>query len=200
MAVRADLVVFAAGAVLFGAGLAGILTLPEGEGGPLQTFTVTWREQSKDLTFDPVSIADNAQETADVNVSDGNLTRLVFVFACTDRHPLPTAQTAASLDILLTPPRGGKTVEASGVCAGEIEVPYEVQPAPTVQSATGTSEANAREGLLAARVNLTTIGEWGIDLSLSRPTGLIGGQVGGADVAILARAVRHEPTVTALPR
>lgn len=201
MAIRPDVVVFVTGVLLLGTGAFGLSTLPDSAEGALRTFSVAWRESSRDVPVGEVQLADGGTGSADAVVAEGNLTRLVFVLACADSHPL-AGQNAATLEYRIEGP-ANQTAEDSATCGGDIEVAFEVQPAPTATAAAGTSPEDAAARLLEARRNLTTVGEWTFDLALSRATPqLPGAPVGGATVQIDARAVRHEPTVTesTLPR
>lgn len=199
MAVRADAVVFALGAVLFGVGVFGIYTLPSADGGPLQVFTVTWREASTTRDLGGDNLLDGETFDHAFNLSESRATRLVFVLACHDRSPLAGSPNSASITAALAGP-DDLTGSAQGLCDGAQEMAIEVQAVPTASTASGTSEAEARESLLGGRDVARGVGNWTLTLTLSRPAALPVGGAGSADWTLAVDVVSHEPQLTLQPR
>lgn len=175
-----DIVLFVAGALLFGGASfaivqqGGLGALGE-ETSALGAFDVTFETRRAEIETQDVASFRSAELTFDVNAT--NVATAFIVVECTDSQV--SSASPFTIEVTVTPAGNATGATSTGNCGSPIEITIPVAEVPAATRASGTTESEARANFPASENATAAAGAWTVTLSGARsgPTGPIPGQV-----------------------
>jgi len=197
-----DIVLFVAGAVLFGGATFAIISLDDagGDTSALGVFQVSFRATDQELTRESANMRSS---TVDVQVNEGLSRRLVSLtvtVACDD----PAGAAVPFAVQLRVEGPNGQSADGSGSCGGGIDVVVPVADLPAATVAPGSTEADARtyvdENVGASGNATAAVGTWTVTVSGGRSGAPVGLPVGDPNGTVAVTAQVWEPQFAAVQR
>lgn len=175
-----DIVLFVAGALLFGGASfaivqqGGLGALGE-EASALGVFDVTFETRRAEIETQQVASFRSDELTFELNAT--NVATAFIVVECTDTQV--GSASPFSIEVTVTPAGNATGATSTGNCGTPIEIAIPVTEVPDATRVSGTTETEARANYVADANATAAQGTWTVTLSGARssPTGPLPGQV-----------------------